>query len=210
MLLEAVGPKYEFLWVDMGTNGRSSDGTIWQKCDMKCALGSEENPLNLPEPRPLPGRKKPVPFICTGDDAFALTKYMIKPYPQSGLTTERRVFNYRLSRMRRISENAFGILANRWRVFRSPIQLSPEKVTKITLASVTLHNFLLHNPESRRVYAPGNIVDVEDPESGEITPGMWRNDNASLSWIDFTPGCSNKLKRNLSGKNSKHTLIMKE
>ena len=26
----------------------------------------------------------------------------MKPYPQKGLTTDRRVFNYRLSRMRRI------------------------------------------------------------------------------------------------------------
>ena len=35
---------------------------------------------------------------------------MMKPYPQKGLTTEKRVFNYILSKMRRISENEFGIL----------------------------------------------------------------------------------------------------
>ena len=61
-------------------------------------------------------------------------------YPQKGLTTDRRVFNYRLSRMPRISENGFGILANRWRVFRRPFSLEPEKVKVISLAAITLHN----------------------------------------------------------------------
>ena len=40
------------------------------------------------------------------------------PNPLKGLTTEKRVFNCRLSGMRRILENGIGILANCWRVFR--------------------------------------------------------------------------------------------
>lgn len=62
----------------------------------------------------------------------------MKPYPQKGLTPEKRVFNYRLSRTRCISENGFGILANRWRVFRRPILLEPEKAKTFTIAA--LHN----------------------------------------------------------------------
>ena len=62
---------------------------------------------------------------------------MMKPYPQKGLITEKRVFNYRLSRMRRISENVFGILANCWRAFRRSFSLEPEKVKM-------LHLLLLH------------------------------------------------------------------
>ena len=56
---------------------------------------------------------------------------MMKPYRQKGLTTEKRVFNYRLSRMWRISENRFGILANRWIVFIRPFSFEPENV-KVT------------------------------------------------------------------------------
>ena len=67
-------------------------------------------------------------------------------YPQSGLEGEKRIFNYRLSRNRRISENAFEILANRWPILRSAIPLCPEKVTYLTLAVITLHNFLLQSP----------------------------------------------------------------
>lgn len=40
-------------------------------------------------------------------------------------------------------KNAFGILANRFRVFLNPIPLSAEKVEAITYACVLLHNFLL-------------------------------------------------------------------
>lgn len=191
ILLAAVGPKYEILWADVGTNGRASDGTVWQKCRIKDALIAEDNPLNLPKPKPLPGRTKPVPFVLTGDDAFALATYMMKPYPQAGLTTEGRIFNYRLSRDRRISENAFGILANRWRILRSVIPLCPQKVTQLTLAIITLHNFLLQNPESSKNYVPAQLTDVEDQNTGDVTPGLWHNDPCSSSWLSYDPNCSN-------------------
>ncbi|CAH1977591.1 unnamed protein product [Acanthoscelides obtectus] len=43
----------------------------------------------------------------------------------------RRIFNYRLSRARRISENVFRNLSARFRVLRKPLLLEPEKVKKI-------------------------------------------------------------------------------
>ena len=52
------------------------------------------------------------------DDAFPLKPYIQKPYSQIGLTAERCIFNYRLSRARR---NGFGILAKRFRVFMNPL-----------------------------------------------------------------------------------------
>ena len=117
-------------------NGRNSDGENWSKSSLKNGL--EKNTLNFPDPTPLPGRNYPLPYMCTGDDAFPLTAYMMKPYPQKNLSLEKRIFNYRLSKMRRISENAFGILANSWRLFRKPFLLEPEKVKAI------LHLLCLH------------------------------------------------------------------
>lgn len=56
---------------------------------------------------------------------------------------DRRVFNYRLSRARRIVENAFGRLAAVWRIFQCNINLQPEKIDKVVLACCALHNFVL-------------------------------------------------------------------
>ena len=42
----------------------------------------EKNTLNLPDLTPLPDRNYRLPYACTRDDAFPLTAYMMKPYPQ--------------------------------------------------------------------------------------------------------------------------------
>ena len=142
VLLAVFGPDYQCLWASAGTNGRSPDSAIWQNCDLKKALSSCHNSLDLPNPRPLPGRAMPVPYVLTGDDAFALTRFLMKPFPLTGLSRAQQIFNYRLSRMQRISENCFGIIVNRWRVFRAPILLPPDTVVDLILVALVLHNFL--------------------------------------------------------------------
>ena len=123
----------------------------------------ENNTLNLPEPRALPGQIKHVPYVCTGDDAFPLSKYFLKSYPQKNFTAEKRIFGYRLSRMRRISENIFGILANCWRVFRKPFSLKPEKAKMITLLAITFHNWLRKVSTYEKVYISPSLCDSEVP-----------------------------------------------
>ena len=184
ILMGMVGPEYEFLFADVGMNGRNSDGGNWSQSPLKLAL--ESGALNLPEPTPLPGRPKKVPYVCTGDDAFPLSTFMMKPYPQKGLTSEKRVFNYRVSRMRRISENGFGILANRWRVFRRPFSLEPEKVKVIAIAAITLHNWLRKDSTYGKVYVSRDLVDNEDVMTGEITEGSWRKDPPTESWYSLS------------------------
>lgn len=121
-------------------NGRLSDGGVFWESDLSRALAN--NSLNFPEDRPLPGREKPMPFVILADAAFSLSTYILKPYPLRNMTKEQRIFNYRLSRARRVVENAFGILANRFRVLLNTIPLRPEKAKLITQACCALHNFL--------------------------------------------------------------------
>ena len=111
---------------------------------------------------------------------------MMKPYPQKGLTTEKCVFNYRLSRMRRIAENGFGILAHKWRVFRRPFSLEPEKVKVIAIAAITLHNWLRKESAYGKVYVPADLVDHENVTTGEIIEGTWRNDQPTESWLPLS------------------------
>ena len=98
VLLAVVGPNYEFLYADVGANGRMSDGGIWNRCRMKECLqqAANENTLNIPAPAPLPGRHSVVPYVLVGDDAFGLTEYLMKPFPKTQLgSADHRIYNYR-------------------------------------------------------------------------------------------------------------------
>ena len=78
--------------------------------------------------------------MIVSDDAFPLKNNIMKPYSRTSLSREKRIYNYRLSRARRIVENAFSILSNQFRVFMTPILLDAEKVEAIVMASCSLHN----------------------------------------------------------------------
>jgi len=109
--------------------------------------------LNLPKDNAkLPGSDISIPGFFIGDTAFPLTTRITKPYCGSNLTIVQRIFNYGHSRARCTIESAFGILANRWQIFHRSIcmYLLPETVNKITLASVCLHNFLMHKEQKNR------------------------------------------------------------
>lgn len=105
----------------------------------------------------------------------------MKPY--SGVYekgSKERVFNYRLSRARRVVENMFGIMSSVFRVMRKPILLEPEKVTNISLTSALLHNFLRRSKTSSSKYSPNGIFDIEN-EKGQIIPGTWRQEQNSMA-----------------------------
>ena len=147
VLLALVDADYKFIFIDVGCNGRVSDGGVFRNSPISTALNSCQNPLGIPERENIePGRK--VPYVVVADDAFPLQEHIMKPYSNRNLTYEHRIFNYRLSRARRIVENAFGILSSRFRIFSSPILLQPKNAEKLVLASCALHNFL--REKSRR------------------------------------------------------------
>ena len=109
----------------------------------------------------------------------------MKPYPQRDLTEDKRVYNYRHSRARRISENLFGILANRRRVFCGVLNLSPEKAMLVTMSTLILHNFL-RKTRSQNIYCPPGLADHE-AENGDIVNGEWRSDNPPHAFQPIQP-----------------------
>lgn len=80
--------------------------------------------------------------MIIADDAFPLGPHLMKPYSSRGLTNEQRIANYRLSRARRVVENGFGLLSNKFRILLTKIHLSPPKVELIARTCCVLHNFI--------------------------------------------------------------------
>ncbi|KAJ8897960.1 hypothetical protein PR048_003318 [Dryococelus australis] len=105
VLMAFVDAQYRFTHIDVRCNGRVSDGVVFGRSALYHALESGELPL--PPPKCLPGRSREIPnfFFFVADDAFALRRYIMKPYPFRGLSFGERVFNYRVSRARRVVEN---------------------------------------------------------------------------------------------------------
>ena len=79
------------------------------------------------------------------------------------------IFNYRLSRARRIIENTFGILAARFRIFRRPILSCLETVENIIKACVALHNYLMANKKfgETNSYCPNGFINQDVQRNGE-------------------------------------------
>ncbi|GBN09194.1 hypothetical protein AVEN_184279-1 [Araneus ventricosus] len=143
VLMACENSNYEFIWCEVGTNGRISDGgaiknTIFYE---KLVSGG----LNIPPPETVGGSMFELPYVFVGDEAFSLRPDFMKPYAQKLLNTEKRIFNYRLSRARRIVENAFGILANRFRIFHTSINIALPKIEIVVLTCCVLHNYLRKN-----------------------------------------------------------------
>ena len=111
VLLALVDANYKFLYVDVGANGSSSDGGIFKDSSLFEAFNN--NFAGIPQPEPLPQDDLPVPYSITADDAFGLRSWLMKPFSRRNMSKPQRIFNYRLSRARRVVENAFGILAHR-------------------------------------------------------------------------------------------------
>nr|CAH7769621.1 unnamed protein product [Callosobruchus chinensis] len=165
VLMALVDSDYCFIFADCGCQGRLSDGA--------------NNELHCPPPEPLVGRNKELPYVFVGDDAFGLRETIMKPFPgKHDKGSKYRIFNYRLSRARRVVENTFGLLANVFRVLPKPMLLQPDKVASVVMTCVLLHNFLRRSTSSRSLYSPYGRFDFE--ENGKIIDGAWRQANTDI------------------------------
>jgi len=63
----------------------------------------------------LPNSNSVVPHVVFGDQAFRLHKHILvlRPFSQKSVRKDsgKTIFNYRLSRARRVTENEFGLLS---------------------------------------------------------------------------------------------------
>ncbi|XP_011884009.1 PREDICTED: uncharacterized protein LOC105571142, partial [Vollenhovia emeryi] len=170
VLFALVDANYNFMFVDVGCQGRISDGGVFANTELYNKL--ETKSLRIPQPTPLVnGSTKCIPYFIIGDEAFALTEYLMKVYPgfyPKG--SKERIYNYRICRARRIVENVFGTVSSVFRVLRKPVLLEPEKAELVVMTIACLHNFLRR--QSATIYTPPGTFDYE--ENGQLIRGSWR------------------------------------
>ena len=169
VLLGVVDANYKFRYVSVGANGATCDAQVFFFTELYRKFA--HNQMGLPPRECIRGEQNAIPYFLVGDVAFSLKEWLMKPYPQRGLNRQQRLFNYRLSRARRVVENAYGILAQRFQCLLKVLQLHPRGVEKVTLACCILHNLLRdQNPVNFM-----RMVDRENPHNHDVIPGEWRD-----------------------------------
>jgi hypothetical protein len=181
IVLFAVVDADNFIFADVGCQGRISDGGVFKNCKLWKKLAT--NSLSLPEESNLPERSKKIPYVFLGDEAFALSENIMKPFSSTHhKRSAERIFNYRLSRARRVVENVFGICSAVFRVLRKSMLLEPKKAELVVMTVICLHNFLRKSRTSRDIYTPRTRFDSE--QNGVLIRGSWRQaDEQTNSFI---------------------------
>ena len=143
MLLALSDANNRFIYADIGAYGRSSDGGIYANSSLKKAM--DRGQLDIPSDNTLANGNDlgPMPYVMVGDEAFPLTKHIMRPYGGNNLDRDKQIFNYRLSRARIMVEGAFGLLVARWRVLESRLQIPPATAISVVKACCILHNIIL-------------------------------------------------------------------
>lgn len=117
IVLQAVSDaRCRFLYIEVGSYGKQSDGGIFATSSLMHHL--ENKSFHVPTKKKIPGTDIIAPFVLLGDEACPLKVYLMRPYSGRNLDQQQEVYNYRLSRARRIVECSFGILTAKWRILK--------------------------------------------------------------------------------------------
>jgi hypothetical protein len=83
LLLALVDANYCLILVDVGAVRKSN---VFKNSNIGRKL--ESNKLGIPGSRPLPNDEngKCMPFVIAGDEAFALSEHVLRPYPNRNLS----------------------------------------------------------------------------------------------------------------------------
>ena len=212
-MLALVDGQYKFRWVDVGTAGSCSDAQIFNTCHLK--RKTDDGRISFSDPAPITQGGRDVPYFILPDDAFALKTWLMQPYGRRMLTREERIANYRISRGRRVVENAFGILVSRFRVMMTTIELPPETVRDVVMTCVVLHNILRSQYQGQHgAQQPGGDVDDDVPGDGQLIGGAadgghdrnpareakrqrdylkdYFNNEGAVAWQEYNCYCSNQ------------------
>ena len=152
VLMAICDANYCFTLFDVGQFGSNNDSGILANSKMGEAI--ENGSLKVPDFAKINADTGKIPYYFIGDEIFPLKTWLVRPYPEKAIVDdeEKKIFNYRQSRARRVIKNAFGILTARWRILHKPIVATVENVETYTLSCLALQNYLRQNDSA--IYTP--------------------------------------------------------
>ncbi|CAH1972683.1 unnamed protein product [Acanthoscelides obtectus] len=140
VLMAVVDSNYNFIFIDVGAYGKECDSAVFKETEFWKSLVN--NRLNIPPYTNKLGTQCELPYVFVADEAFALHEHLLRPFGGHQLDDVKRTFNYRLTRARRYVECAFGIMANKWRIFHRPLNVSTDLAVDIVKTCCLLQNFI--------------------------------------------------------------------
>lgn len=84
VLMAIANANYEFIYCDVGTNGRVSDGGVINNTIFYEKLINGE--LHIPTQNDEDSSGNDLPYVFVGDDAFSMRPDLIKPFSRAVLT----------------------------------------------------------------------------------------------------------------------------
>ena len=101
------------------------------------------------------------PFLV-GDSAYPLNTWLMKPFPyNSTMSSEKKKFNYIVSRARIVTENAFGRSKAQWRRLMKQNDMDVSRVPLVVLACCILHNICeVHEDSCSRTWLEDMAEDL--------------------------------------------------
>lgn len=127
------------MYINVGAPGRSNDSGLFERSSLK--IYHEQNDIFKENAKEIDGVN--VPVFLIGDSAFRLSDLVLKPFPfATTRSDDQKLFNYRLSKCRRVVENAFGHLKARFRRIGKGLDNPIKNAPLIVKTCCVLHNFL--------------------------------------------------------------------
>lgn len=127
--------------------------------------------FNILDNKPLPGINEKSPFTIISDEAFPLRP--LRPYPglQMYADETEKKFNDRLSRAKKVLEDTFRQLTQKFCIYSKRIKLLPQNTDKTIMATYILHNFIKQHGISTQLLTSLPINTVHNITSISIQEG---------------------------------------
>ncbi|KAL3260850.1 hypothetical protein MRX96_046219 [Rhipicephalus microplus] len=140
ILLALVDHKYRFRFINVGAPGRCHNSHVYQ---MSSLSGMVQGPLLKAPVVTIGGVAVPPLVLC--DQAFPLTPNLIKPFGHNTpLSAEQKNFNYHISRVIPVVENAFGRLKARFHFTSKRMECDIANARLVIRACCVLNNICEH------------------------------------------------------------------